>query len=475
MATRSAVVKALRAISQIVQDDAKAHVGVLFVLSLFIACRMPAQNDTWWQLRAGQDLWSGASVFVDHYSFTRAGAEWLNREWLSQALFFKLVDVGGLPLLTACLAFCVTAALAVVGATIEGPTRKRLLLLLALLIAATPNWSLRPQVFSFIGLALTMWLIHSRRFRVLPLVFLVWANLHGGVIIGVGVVVVFAVVSLLNPHTYSREALVAYGAALAATVFTPLGIRLWTTMPGAIRRFRDIGIVEFQPLSVDSYSAIVFVALVSTLLGLLLLQRPWQNVRSLLDPYLVSALVVSGGAVVSWRNIAAASLLLVIAVDRLSRPFDWRFVASTVAHPRLNRALLITIALLASASTAWEWTSGGGRRQWQPLTRSAIEALDRCDGNLYNRFDDGGYLIWFMPERRVFMDSRGDPYDNALMRDHARVEATGAFEELFSRFRIRCALAVPGTPLSRALAQDGWSPSYLGQDWVVLASGPARN
>src|SRR5690348_14002573 len=84
---------------------------LLFVAIAVAACLMPAQNDTWWQLRAGREMWQTHGVLLrDVFSHTAYGSFWPNHEWLSQAIFYAVYAAGGLPLLT------LFAAAAVVGA-----------------------------------------------------------------------------------------------------------------------------------------------------------------------------------------------------------------------------------------------------------------------------------------------------------------------------------------------------------------------
>src|ERR1700704_550752 len=79
--------------------------ALLFVAIGFGACLAPAQNDTWWHLRTGQDIWSTRTIDLrDHFSHTVSGAYWPNHEWLSQVLFYGVYRLGGLPLLTALVA-----------------------------------------------------------------------------------------------------------------------------------------------------------------------------------------------------------------------------------------------------------------------------------------------------------------------------------------------------------------------------------
>src|SRR6187551_3406942 len=85
-------------------------VALLFIALACAACFMPAQNDTWWQLRAGEDIWRTHGVpLQDTFSHTAFGTYWPDHEWLSQALFFALYQIGGMKLLTAVLAAFLTA------------------------------------------------------------------------------------------------------------------------------------------------------------------------------------------------------------------------------------------------------------------------------------------------------------------------------------------------------------------------------
>src|SRR6185503_7708895 len=73
-------------------------VAMLFVAFALRAALMPAQNDTFWHLRAGADIRAtGAIPRVDHYSHTFAGAPWPDYEWLAQAAMFLVYRVGGMP------------------------------------------------------------------------------------------------------------------------------------------------------------------------------------------------------------------------------------------------------------------------------------------------------------------------------------------------------------------------------------------
>src|SRR5260221_3685149 len=120
---------------------------LLFLAIAVAACLMPAQNDTWWQLRAGQDIWRAHGVPLrDTFSHTAYGSFWPNHEWLSQTIFYGLYALGGLPLLTLSAAAAVVGAWAIVWRETPASTRTRFLLTAAVLVFACGTSSPRPQV-----------------------------------------------------------------------------------------------------------------------------------------------------------------------------------------------------------------------------------------------------------------------------------------------------------------------------------------
>ena len=62
---------------------------LLFVAIAVAACFSPAQNDTWWHLRAGADAWrTGRVPLLDTFSHTAYGASWPNQEWLGEVVLY---------------------------------------------------------------------------------------------------------------------------------------------------------------------------------------------------------------------------------------------------------------------------------------------------------------------------------------------------------------------------------------------------
>ena len=72
-------------------------------------------------------------------------------------------------------------------------------------------------------------------------------------------------------------------------------------------------------------------------------------------------------------------------------------------HPRLNLALTTAATLGAAVAIGYAYRFQIDHLEWTPLPEASLQALRGCPDNLYNRYDEGGYLIWFEPNMRAYL------------------------------------------------------------------------
>jgi len=348
----------------------------------------------------------------------------------------------------------------------KGP---RLILCALALVPSSSAWSLRPQVLTLFLLAATAFLIVRRWHLLMPPVFLLWANLHGGVTLGFPLLAGWIVALVVEERRLPMRALAIAGLCILATAMTPLGVSLWTEVPATLARTRPYGIMEWRPPGLAELRFTPFWLLAGALVALVIKKRRWQS-TSPVGALIWAALAMLPLAVASARNVPP---FLLMAVPSVAAMGNWRLesplrASRRVEHPALNAGVLLAGVLLAAGTVTYAWSSETLRLGWHPLPSSAIAALASCPEHLYNRYDEGGYLIWFVPGRKVFLDSRQDPYPSALVRDQIRVETSGDYAELFERYAIGCAFVAADSPIARRLAANGWLNAYTGSGWVVL-------
>jgi hypothetical protein len=454
---------------------------LLFLAIALSAFLMPAQNDTWWQLRAGREMWLTRHILLrDTFSHTVYGAFWPNHEWLSQVLFYGAYAAGGMPLVTIVSATAVTSAWLLVWRLTPGSTRASFLLTSLAVVSASTIWGPRPQVLSLVLLALTMWLLCSRRYVWLPITFLLWANLHGAVVMGVLVLAAALVAAAAEIRQRVPALALAVLGCLLTTLATPLGSAFWTEIPRSLARIRQLGIQEWDPPRLASLSLIPFWLMTVVLVGLAFarLRSLSRNVEARRRGYLticVCALALLPLAFTAQRNVPPFLLLAVPAIAALCTPAtsrsprEDRVPARTSDRPRLNAAITAVAGILVVGAVACAYAAPIDHLRWAPLPEASLAALRTCRGNLYNRYDEGGDLIWFAPEHPVFLDGRQDPYPVDLVKEQVRVESSGDFEHLFQRYDIRCAYVPAQSLVSERLSRAGWRTLFRDARWAVLS------
>ena len=454
------------------------QLSLLFVVIAAAACLMPAQTDTWWQLRTGEEMWhSGRVMLHDQFTHTVAGKRWPNHEWLSQIVFYATYSVGGLPLLTALCAAAVTVAWLIVSSITRTPGAPifRVALVGVGAMLSSPAWSLRPQVLTLAFLAATLWIVVRRRYIWgLPLLFVVWANLHGAVALG-GLVVVAATIAA----AVRRENLVTWGIVamlcFLATAATPLGPSLWFEIPGSLQRLQAYGVLEWQAPQIGRLGDLPFWLVVAVLLAVAVRYRRILESSATLTLTLSTALLLPL-ALRSSRHIPTF-LLSAIPTIGVLLPRDDSPRTQTVRASSRKRVIEMSILSTCAAGSvlfvATAWLQPLPRLAWTPISPAAIAAINSCPGRLYNRYDEGGYLIWFMKHRPVFMDSRQDPFPPEMIMAHIEVERSGDYKAFFDTYDIGCSLSLQSSALAQSLRRDGWREADAGGAWRVYQRPPS--
>jgi len=446
-------------------------VAALALLTIALACGLtPMHTDSWWQLRAGRDMWGSHRVMLtDVYSHTAYGTFWVNHEWLAELAYYAMFRFGGLPLVTLFAASLIVTAWALSWRLGTGTARERVIWIGLAVIASSSWWQPRPHAFSLLFIVLTVTLIATWRIWWLPLVFLIWANCHGGVLLGFVFLAAGLGARVMLDRPKWRTAAAVVLLCVAATTATPLGVSFWFEIPRSLARIRLYPFDEWQrPQLTAPNLAPFWIIAAAFCYGL---GRNRHRLRTLPGheaTLYACALVMLPLAVSAIRNVGPFLMVAAPAMTTLLPLGRRSSIAAADQRTRLNAALAGIAAAGVAAALAWAYTNRIPKLRWDPIPAGAIAALRQCPDNLYNRYDQGGYLLWLVPERRVYLDGRQDPYPPALILEQIRLEnGGGAYPDVFTRFSIRCAYLPAESPTAAQLQQAGWTASYRDRDWVV--------
>ena len=448
--------------------------AVVLLLAVFLTCGIsPMQGDTWWQLRAGQDMWvSGRVLLSDVYSHTASGAFWSNHEWLAEVVFYAVYRAGGLPLLTLFTGALITAGWMFTWRLTRGASSTAFLLAFLALTSSAGWWEPRPHAFSLLFVPCMVFLVHRGALQWLPPLFLFWANTHGGVLLGFVLLAAGLAGRTLIDRSQWRRSLVCLALAAAAITLTPLGVNFWIEIPRSLSRISGYTLDEWSRTELTDPTMLAFWGIASIYV--------WEVARHIYRGKRVSAsdaavhacaLTLLPFAIAAVRNVGPFLMIGVPALTYLWAE-DGKTAKSSEYDSR-RAGLTLAVMLLASAGVATTlsvaYRQQWPRLRWNPIPQAAIDALRDCPDNLYNRYDEGGMLLWFAPGRKVFLDGRQDPFPRALVVEHIEME-TGrrTYGPTFARHAIRCAFLPIVSPVAAQLSKDGWMTMHRDDQWVIL-------
>jgi hypothetical protein len=395
-------------------------------VAVWLLCRPLPSPDVWWQLAGGRWLCQHHSLpREDPFSFTAGQAAWLNHEWLAEVGMYGLMAAGGLGLLHAVRLLLVIAtfmcmAWAARQAAVEEPDHWSLAAasLVALLNSAYASFfDVRPYLLTYLFLAMTMgaglalWRSRSPWCAwLLPLVFLFWANVHSGVVIG-GVVLL--VLSALGGEQ-RRRLLVVSAVCLAASLCNPYGIDVWTFPLDFYQ-----GTLWGRFLNEWARPDLLGAQLPFLLYWIATLALAFALRRRLVLPYLVVLGAVAVLSMTAWRHQPLFGLVSV-PVWTLGVRLVRALLGEVVLDQRLGLVAAMGGLLLAG------FTLGSTNLADLSMENSLFPsqavpwlAAARLPSRLYNAYGWGGYLTWYLyPQYQVFIDGRANTlYPEVVYRD----------------------------------------------------------
>jgi hypothetical protein len=444
-------------------DVSWALLALMWIVLGSTAFRTVADPDLWGHLRFGLDVLSSHHLpAVDSYSFTQ-DVPWVNHEWLGELSTAIAYRIGGSVGLVWLKALLVLLAFLVVATAFSRtmPVAVCALLLVIVAWAWRPvTLTLRPQLWTLLLLSvLCRVLTQSFRVRIVavPALFLFWVNLHGGWIVGLGVLAVWEgcqAVRLGGGRAAVGRVAAIIGVALLATLVNPYGWRMWGFLIRTVRISRDI--TEWQPLW--AASAAVWLPIFMT--ALIAAFRVFSAVRPTIERMAVSAMLAFGAVRVMRIGplfVAATMILLAPSLSEAARAIPGRL--RTLRAPSTTAAWLSVIPAICVIAVAAREVASASRcipiaGDWIPDAPALVALRDgEARGNLVTWFSWGEYALWHLaPKMKVSIDGRRETlYSDVTLLGH----------EAFYR----------GDPAGLAFI-DGLKPDYV---WLPDTQGHTKS
>lgn len=447
------------------------------IFSLFygITLTFPLNDpDLWWHVKTGEYIITNWSVpDIDPFAYTTNVPLDVNKllglraQWLGQVILFEVSNYFGLSGLGYFRNFLVMLPMLFVYIWIvsrgAGHLRAIAVTLLSLYMYSYQLFYSfeRPQGMSFALIALTLILLDRVReksyapgkdwsYFALPVLMVLWANIHAGYLVGIVVLSIFFGSELvtmgyakLRKSTFpvsGKPFYIVVAASVLATMFTPNGTQLFMKYAiGTTRLFvRDVAsastqllggqqadtgtwveniVLEFRPLKffytelgytwLTYYWGLVVIALVFLLLKYILRRRfdlaefttfavivfsAEQHARILMFSIAVIPVII-GKSIIEIKDLQGKLFMgLRLAI----------YSAMIVVTFGFGSYMNGSIPLRVNFTPVPEWVS-----PWYPLDMVKFIRYNKIAGPMYNYYTWGGFFIWGLyPDYKVFIDGR---------------------------------------------------------------------
>ena len=492
---------------------------VLVLLSYSVlAARLLGDAGIGWHIRNGELMMRTHMITrADPFSYTMSGRPWLAWEWLYDAIIgavHQSLGLNGVVFFTA-TAIAFTFALTFRLLLARGSMLQiSVTLLLLAMGAAMIHFLARPHVLSWLFTVIWFQLLDSaevapenrRQLLWLPLLMLLWVNLHGGFLFGLALLGLYCLagtIRYLQAGAESRQAaawvkqLSAVGAlSFLATFANPYGYRLHAHIYRYLsNRFLMNHIDEFRSPDFHGVAQECFAVLL--VITIIALAAARGKIRA---SQLLVILFASYSGLYASRNLPVASILLIlIAGPMLSAAV--RDTGNNAELPDRTRNFFSRCSSFALRMGSLELSLRG--RLWPvaavvfglfvciqhgrvgshqlmnahfdvkkfPVAAVQVIAERGIQGTIFSLDSWGGYFIYRLyPEMKVFVDDRHDLYGEQFLREYlTAIRLAPGWDEVLDEKRVNWVLMPGNSSLANMLKETHrWRVIYADDVAILL-------
>ncbi|MBA3066737.1 hypothetical protein KJ633_01460 [bacterium] len=480
--------------------------GFIFTLNI----REIMDPDFFWHLRTGQYILTNIAIpHTNIFSFTYPGIEWLNHEWLSQVLLYAIYNVGGFISLIYMKAALLTLTFIIFFTTLLKISKSRIVSFFFTALAvriSMPYFTMRPQIFSYFLLAALMYILYAyitdvsrkKMLKIIPLLMLLWVNLHGVYIIGMATLAVFAFCEIFETFKITQRANNVLAALKQSPLFKIFAISCvlllinpytWKSLIYPVTylfgqgRLHTHYITEWQSVNFHEGYAL-FVVFYCLIVYLSFAFSKSKTARELIVILIFSYLGISAN-----RNLPLMVLVVtpaaVFAGKYFFNLYAQRFQLWNIKHKfrfLCLHIILIFIPLVFGYSFFYmnERMLGNNPIDTLRFPQDSVEYLknnDYSEKRILNLYKWGGYFIWHLyPQYKNFIDGRGIMFPADFLVEYFNFAKLKIDWKVFlEKHKIDMILWDKNSPVSTILTEsNNWKIIFEGRSSCIYAKSSVK-
>ena len=170
----------------------RALLWLMIAASFALGCQELQDADVWWHVRAGQWIWDNRRVpALDPFTFASADRSWIDVHWLFQVILAAVFAAGGVPgmILMTAGAYATVFLIGWTARDRQWPSWIVAACWLPALVVMSMRSDPRPEILTLLAVAAYLAVLSRTDGRpelawVLPVIQMLWVNVHGLFVLG---------------------------------------------------------------------------------------------------------------------------------------------------------------------------------------------------------------------------------------------------------------------------------------------------
>lgn len=473
----------------------EAAIFTTLILALLVFFFLPVKDtDFGWHYRCGEDfLAQGKLCLQNEYAYFLPNYQWAYSNFIydiSLAFVYDHFSMVGISILGSLI---FTSIFSLLFFLYKGGLFSRVM---AILVTISLSHSVlllgyRSQILGLLFLVLELAILEGPRpFKIpslrlffLELLFLIWANSHPSFFLGPLILSIWLSWQLLESHFKKKGEVVTQ--TLASFSLLALSVFVTTLNPFGWRIYQEVVSHFLSPLNQmiaewvnPGWPHILLITILTSVIIFFIFKK-----KIPLDYKLILLVFFAYFAVSAKRNLP---LYYIIALWLLSETNLFYLIKESVMS-LLNRIVVIFLGLLIAwmifidHTISYTIAYDTNREIYcrQGLVRLPCKAVDYFQGksgNIFNMYEDGGFLVWKLPQMKVFVDGRMPAWQDENGKSPYLVyleiiQTQANWNEKLAQYKTDYLLINVGTFLELLLQKEapnlGWLQGYRDQEVVI--------
>jgi tetratricopeptide (TPR) repeat protein len=441
-------------------------------LSLYIVNFDPPDTDSWWHIKTGEYIVKNRNIpKKDIFSYGRTKEIWINPEWLSQVIFYlvyKNFSFDGLLFFKALLGIFISFFIFILANFF---TKEYFFSSIFTILSQTVimYWmQIRPQIFTFLFLILLLFLLYKQKKYYLlfvPILFLIWANFHGGFLAGLFLLTLFTFSQILkiilkkNSKNNIFPILFSTIISYLTPLLNPNFFYVYIHPFYAVRdKFLLTILREWNPPDFSLSSSYTFIFLLS--LGIFILIFSYRKI-DLTD--LLIFLSFTYFSFSARRHFPLFSLVCSPIFAKYSSLCNFKInFSERIKKIFLIILIFISLFFLFLLPERLKFNKNNLIKTCFIYDGVEFIKLNKLSGPIFNDIDWGGYLIFNLyPKEKVAVDTRCDMvYPVSYLKEHMEILEGKNYKDFFEKYKINLILITKDRTLNKFLLRDN--------DWLLI-------